>query len=445
MSRTRRALFGTLVAVSAAAAACNLFIDADSLVGGDEPGAEAGTDGPIGDDGAVPDGTVIDDGGLLDGMEAGPTRPPPDGSVPGCVAPPPGDASTVAVTWGGILTPPACPAGYEPAPAVVAYADFDAGPAQCSAAGCVCAGPSGTATCSVTLSYYTNAACTAASGATPDPVNTVDCTMVQKGGGTTHARNGATVNAGGVTCPASGTPTTTKPAALWGTVVEGCRPAAGATVGSCGDGGLVPMPPVPSQALACYVSAGACASGYSQSYTFSSTLAIDDKRDCTCRCTRGVDANGCATGGALNLYSTNNCSGAAANTLSGAGCRPLDDYGNAVRLATAPTPAAGTVSCAPDAGPTGSATPSSPTVRLCCMNKCDVCRVNAGVPSGPCAAQYNACSADPDCATYRACITAQCGGVDCLACSSAVPDAGSITTYQAFATCRTTSCSSVCP
>src|SRR5262245_45127099 len=88
--------------LSFTAVACNLFIDADSIVGGGDDGVTPGMDGDLPDGTTTADGTVLDgppmgDGGLdVDtGPKAGPGRPPPDGSVPQCVPRPPGDAEAL--------------------------------------------------------------------------------------------------------------------------------------------------------------------------------------------------------------------------------------------------------------------------------------------------------------------------------------------------------------
>lgn len=438
--RLRRSAIAACLALPSLFLACNLFLDPDDL-GGEVDG--------------VPDGSAVEgggeggpdlDGGGSDGKpsEAGPSRPPPDGSVPKCVPPAPDGGETLAVTWGPLLTPATCPTGYATPAANVAFADFDGGRASCGIGTCACPGPSGTASCTMQLEYHDDGICSVPSGMPADPMLVGVCTRVA-GGSAAFARNRAVLQSGSVSCPPTGAPVTTKPPALWGTEVEACRPAAGAAAGPCGDAGLKPMPAVPSQALACYIntSGGACAKFYSTALTFSSTLAVNDTRNCGCSCRKTTDPSACA-GGATSFYDTNNCAGGPTSTGNGPACRPIADFGSAVTLVTPPAVAAGAVTCSPDAGPTGSATPSSAPLRLCCMNKCDVCVTNAPVPGGPCATQYDACSANADCVSYRACVETTCGGVECGSCPP--PDGGTgQALLQAFLTCRTTACDPVCP
>jgi hypothetical protein len=442
----RAALVATLM--SCLVVACNLFIDADSLVGSGEGGVIPGQDGDL------PDGTTIEgsvdgplaDGPIIDGgFEGAPGRPPPDGAVPQCVPPPPGDAEALAVTWAGLLTPPPCPAGYGATPAATAYADFNAPKAICDAGSCACPAVTGAATCSEVLDYYNDNACMQANGTVGDPLPTGICTRVAAGN-IPFAKNRGTVNATGASCPApTGTPQTTKPPGLFGTVVEACRPS---TAGSaaCADAGLVAMPPVAKEAFACYSTTGVCAPKYSLSFTFSSTQDTNDTRTCSCSCTKNVNAKGCEIGGTADFFAGNMCQLPAASTGNGQVCRPLVAYGASVTLTAPPTPAANSVSCAVATTSAGSVTPKPGTVKYCCMSRCDSCTVNAGVAPGPCASQSAACNANIECSAYRTCVDQQCAGVDCVACQTTFLDGGLPNPqYEAFKTCRTTNCASVCP
>jgi hypothetical protein len=428
------------LAFATAAAACDLLIDADSLVGG-SPDIDAQLPDSAGGEGDVPPGTPpgVPPGG--DGGLDGPpvvVRPPPDGSVPSCVAAPPSGSNLLAVTWGPRGAPPACPAGYAPTSTLTAWADFDAGPSTCDAGGCTCAGAAGSPTCDLRLVWSDDGTCNTTK--TEDSISTT-CARTLPQGATFGAVRGV-LNTAGVTCPAAtGTPAFDKSPATFGTQVEGCAPAA-APAATCGDGGAVAMPAA-NEAFACYVTTGACAAGYSLTQTFNSTDTVNDTRACACRCNQNVNPNGC-TGGAVSVYSTNNCTGSALATNLGPGCRGQATYGNSVVQTAAPTPAAGAVSCQSGINQTGSATASGATTKLCCVTRCDACKTAATIPSqdGGCVSAYDTCTADPDCLAYRNCVNTTCGGVECGSCIAA--DAGPQAELQAILSCVTTQCTNAC-
>lgn len=431
------------IGLSLSAAACNLLLDPDSLVSGASDG-----DAQVPDrvETGAGDAASASDATIESGPKAGPGRAPPDGAVPQCVPPPPGDAEAVAVTWAGLLTPPPCPAGYAAAPVATAFADFDGGGATCALGSCACPGATGAATCTMALEYYEEGTCTQPSGTAADPLPPGICTRVA-GGNVAFGRNRGFVDGNGVTCNPAGAPQTTKPDALWGTAVKACRPAAAPSPASaCGDAGLVAMPPVAKEAFACYVATGACAPSYSLDFTFSTTLDVDDTRTCGCGCTKEISANGCAAGGTTDFYASNTCQGGAASAGNGQACRPIGAYGSSVTLTAAPAPAANAVTCAPNVKPAGKVTAKSPPVKYCCMSRCDACKVNAGVPGAACRSEHEACTLDAECATYRTCLDQQCGGNPCAVCQTpSAVDAGAVARYDAFTACRTTACAPVCP
>ncbi len=445
MGRIRPARFvATLALVAVPLAACDLLLDVDKL--GDGETSEAGGDAAGGDDGSGDDGSMPPPDGGADAVSdvflVGDSRPPPDGSIPKCVPAPPGGVDPLAVTWTSIATPPTCPPGYTSPATLTAFADFASQDAKCALGSCACPGPSGTGACSTEMEYYDDAACMVAHGAI-DQLPGGACVQL-KPQGANYAHSVSRFNGAGVSCPPTGAAATTKPPPVWGTAIAGCKRDPSAMLPSCGDGGLVPMTPT-NEAFACYTTTGACVAPYVTRFTFDTTTGYTDTRACQCTCQKDVSGAACA-GGSIDSYPMQNCGGSP-TTFGNDTCRTAATYGATGRVRTEGTPPAGAVTCSAGTNDTGQATPASPTVTLCCLGRCDGCKINVVLPGNACQAPYDACSADPDCAAYRACVVSMCGGSDpCASCQSMLDaSAATITLFDAIGTCVTTQCASQCP
>jgi hypothetical protein len=153
-----------------------------------------------------------------------------------------------------------------------------------------------------------------------------------------------------------------------GLEVHVCRPTAPPATGGCATA-EVPALPTNAAVVCCPSDTAACESPWKSPYPFASSAELNDTRGCECRCSLDADSGACAAG-ALKLGATytgmfGSCKGG--DDASAAACRPIADYGTAVRLGDDPKPDVSKARCVPQAAPTGGVGFSAPPLFLCCL------------------------------------------------------------------------------
>lgn len=414
--------------LAAAAAACHAFLDPDDLIAGGVPGSDASS-GQDGSTSGAP-GTASDTG------------------VPRCVPPLPAGAQLVALVNGPPGAVPACPTGYE-ATGQAGFGDIADGAFTCAATSCACGAATldaGSVKCvNPELTHYSEATCTTKVGATSLSSGGVfSCPRITKSATATRAKLTATAQttATGATnvCPPSGTSTPTKETPRVGLEVHVCRAAAPPS-GTCNAGDL---PAVSTSAgTACYVSASdTCEAPWREKRSYSQTPDFVDNRSCLCACALDPTSVRCG-GGSVHRNPTAGTSCSSGDNVGDPNCRDIDEYGTTVRLAMPMEPVTTGATCTPSAAKQGSVEfTNAPSLHLCCLSECTVCRQAALAPGGACETTIKACIDDPACKAHYECqqtCSATANGA-CKSCPAPAPAAAAL--YEAISTCRSKACSS---
>ncbi|MBX3227677.1 MAG: hypothetical protein KIT84_15080 [Labilithrix sp.] len=426
MKRSRSPLaLAAGLAFAAAVVACHAFLDPDDLVSG--IAADGGTS------------PVVDPDGSTSGGSSG------DTGVPGCVPAPPSGAQVVAVVRGSPGAVPACPSGYE-ASGQIGFGDVANDTFECATGSCACGAATGSADSikcvTPALSFYSDDTCTTKVGSSPFTNVILGCPRVARPATATHAQVTAVPQAADATsvCPPSGTPTTTKQPPRVDLEVHVCRPTAQPS--STCSGGDAPAVAA-TTGSACYVStSGSCAAPWREQRSYSPAPDFTDTRACQCACALDPASVKCS-GGTVHRAPTAGAACSSGEPVPDAPCRAVADYGTTtMRLEKVPEADPTDAKCVPTTTKEGDVTfTNAPSLQLCCLSECTVCRQAAIAPGGACATTIKACTDDAECKPYYDCRQT-CGsssGGSCSACTEPAPAAAAL--YEAIATCRSKACS----